>query len=142
MTDAAITAPEQQGSAPAPQAASLPPETESAPATPPRVYGVPANVPARIVIHAIKDSWIQLRSGDQVLVQRLLHPGDTVRVPDEEGLSLRTGYGAGLQFEVDGKLGKPLSGTVRTVALDADRLSGGNVPRDLTTRNEGPPRDQ
>ena len=74
-------------------------------------------------MHAIKDSWIQLRDGDQVLIERTLHPGDTIRVPDETGLSLRTGNGAGLELEVDGKLGKPLSGTVRTVALDADRLT-------------------
>jgi hypothetical protein len=82
-------------------------------------------VPARIVIHAVKDSWVQLRSGDDVLMERILHPGDTVRVPDETGLSLKTGNGAGIELEVDGKLGKPLSGTVRTLALDADRLSSG-----------------
>jgi cytoskeleton protein RodZ len=93
----------------------------------PRVFGSPANVPARIVVHAIKDSWIQLRSGDDVLIQRTLHPGDTIRVPDESGLSLRTGNGAGIELEVDGKLGKPLSGTVRTVALDADHLTGGAI---------------
>ena len=103
---------------------------------------MPASAPSRIVIHAIKDSWIQLRSGDDILMQRILHPGDTVRVPDEEGLLLRTGNGAGLQFEVDGKLGKPLSGTVRNVALDADRLPGGNVPRSVTVRTEAPPREE
>lgn len=80
-------------------------------------------------MHAVKDSWIQLRNGDQILIERTLHPGDTVRVPQETGLSLRTGNGAGIALEVDGKLGKPLSGTVRTVALDADRLTGGAVPR-------------
>jgi hypothetical protein len=83
-------------------------------------------MPARIVVHAIKDSWVQLRSGDDVLVQRTLHPGDSIRVPDEGGLSLRTGNGAGIQFEIDGKLFKPLSGTVRTVTLDANRLAANN----------------
>jgi hypothetical protein len=43
-------------------------------------------------------------------------------------LSLRTGNGAGLQLEIDGKLGKPLSGTVRTVALDPSRLARGGTP--------------
>ena len=81
-------------------------------------------VPARIVVHAVKDSWVQVSSGGEVLTERILHPGDTVRVPDQPGLSLRTGNGAGIALEIDGKLGKPLSGTVRTVALDADRLSG------------------
>jgi hypothetical protein len=88
-------------------------------------------MPARIVIHAIKDSWVQVSSGSNVLVQRTLHPGDSVRVPDQNGLSLRTGNGAGIQFEIDGKLFKPLSGTVRTVALDPGRLAanGGSPPR-------------
>jgi len=90
-------------------------------------------VPTRIVIRAIKDSWVQIRNGDEVLVQRTLHSGDSVRVPDESGLSLRTGNGAGIQFEIDGRLFKPLSGTVRTVALDADRLAAnnGNPPRPI-----------
>lgn len=82
-------------------------------------------MPARIVIHAVKDSWVQLRNGDDVLMERILHPGDSVRVPDETGLSLKTGNGAGIELEIDGKLGKPLSGTVRTLALDANRLSSG-----------------
>ncbi len=86
-------------------------------------------MPARIVVHAIKDSWVQVRNGDEVLVQRTLHPGDSVRVPDRNGLSLRTGNGAGIQFEIDGKLFKPLSGTVRTVALDPDRLAANDGTR-------------
>jgi cytoskeleton protein RodZ len=114
--------------APAPPAAPVAASATNSPA-PPRVFGAPADVPARIVVHAIRDSWIQLRDGDQILIERTLHPGDTVRVPEESGLSLRTGNGAGIALEVDGKLGKPLSGTVRTVALDADRLTGGAVPR-------------
>lgn len=83
-------------------------------------------MPARIVIRAVKDSWVQVSSGNEVLVQRTLHPGDSVRVPDESGLSLRTGNGAGIQFEIDGKLFKPLSGTVRTVTLDPNRLAANN----------------
>jgi cytoskeleton protein RodZ len=115
---------------PPPPASVAPPPTADAAVTPaptnqPHVYGAPADVPARIIVHAIKDSWIQLRNGDEILIERILHPGDTVRIPDEPGLSLRTGNGAGLELEVDGKLGKPMSGTVRTVALDANRLSGG-----------------
>ncbi|HVA14720.1 MAG TPA: DUF4115 domain-containing protein, partial [Stellaceae bacterium] len=118
--------------APAPPSAPagpvIPAASEAPAAAQPRVFGAPADVPTRIVIHAIKDSWIQLRNGDQVLIERILHPGDSVRVPDDPGLSLRTGNGAGIEFEVDGKLGRPLSGTVRTVALDADRLTGGTAP--------------
>ena len=109
-----------------------PPSTEAATATTtpsdtaPRVYGAAPDVPTRIVVRAIKDSWVQVRNGDEVLVQRTLHPGDSVRVPDIRGLSLRTGNGAGIQFEIDGKLFKPLSGTVRTVALDPSLLAANN----------------
>ena len=104
-------------------------------------------MPTRIVIHAIKDSWIQVRNGDQVLIQHTLHPGDSIRVPDEAGLALRTGNGTGLQFEIDGKLFKPLSGTVRTVALDPDRLianngSPPNPPRTLEFNSGSLPRPQ
>jgi hypothetical protein len=65
-----------------------------------------------------------------------------VRVPDEAGLSLRTGNGAGIQFEIDGTLFKPLSGTVRTVALDASRLAAnnGSPPRPVEFNNLIPPR--
>lgn len=127
-------APAQTASAPANVAPTSSPATDTAAAAPapppPRVFGAPPDVPARIVVHAVKDSWIQLRNGDQVLIERILHPGDTVRIPDEAGLSLRTGNGAGIELEVDGKLGKPLSGTVRTLALDANRLSGGTATSD------------
>jgi cytoskeleton protein RodZ len=122
--------PPQTASAPAAAAPSTDTGTQAL-AQQPRVYGAPADMPARIVVHAIKDSWVQVSSGSNVLVQRTLHPGDSVRVPDQNGLSLRTGNGAGIQFEIDGKLFKPLSGTVRTVALDPGRLAanGGSPPR-------------
>jgi cytoskeleton protein RodZ len=111
------------------QTASAPPAADAA--TQPRVYGAPADMPARIVVRAIKDSWVQISAGGDVLVQRTLHPGDSVRVPDQSGLSLRTGNGTGIQFEIDGKLFKPLSGTVRTIALD---------PAYLAANNGSPPR--
>lgn len=113
---------------PSPAAASAPAPARASAAATRRaasrghVFGAPANVPVRIVVHAIEDSWVELRDGDKILVERILHPGDRLRIPDEPGLSLRTGNGAGLEFEVDGKLGKPLSGTVRTIALNPARL--------------------
>jgi cytoskeleton protein RodZ len=127
---ASVSAPAETASAPATAALSPTPGDANA-ATPPvqpRVYGASPGVPTRIIVHAVKDSWVQLRNGDEVLIQHTLHPGDSIRVPDESGLSLRTGNGAGLQLEIDGKLGKPLSGTVRTVALDPSRLARGGTP--------------
>jgi cytoskeleton protein RodZ len=122
-----------------------PPPADATAATPdgePRVYGAAPNVPTRIVVRAIKDSWVQVRNGDEVLVQRTLRPGDSVRVPDIRGLSLRTGNGAGIQFEIDGKVFKPLSGTVRTVVLDPDRLAAnnGSPPRTAEVSSGGLPR--
>lgn len=117
-------------------ASPMPPDTA------PRIYGAAPDVPARIVVRAIKDSWVQVRNGDEVLVQRTLHAGDSVRVPDIRGLSLRTGNGAGIQFEIDGKVFKPLSGTVRTVALDPERLvaNNGSPPRTAEFNSDGLPR--
>jgi hypothetical protein len=107
------------------------PATDAAPNAAPvtgKVYGAPADVPARIVVHAVKDSWVQVNNGGQVMTERILHPGDEVRVADQPGLTLRTGNGAGIALEIDGKLGKPLSGTVRTFALDPDQLASGHIP--------------
>ncbi|HEX4192419.1 MAG TPA: RodZ domain-containing protein [Stellaceae bacterium] len=118
----------QTASAPAAMPPTDAPAAAATPASPldARVYGAPADVPVRIVVRAVKDSWVQVSAGSDVLVQRTLHPGDSVRVPDQAGLSLRTGNGAGIQFEIDGKLFKPLSGTVRSVSLDASRLAANN----------------
>ena len=144
-TSASAALPAQTVAAPA-SVAPAAADAASATAAPtdgePRVYGAASNVPTRIVVRAIKDSWVQVRNGDEVLVQRTLHPGDTVRIPDIRGLSLRTGNGAGIQFEIDGKAFKPLSGTVRTVALDPDRLaaSNGSPPRTAEISSGGPPR--
>ena len=135
--------PSQTQTASAPAATPAPPSTDATAAPPgARVYGAPPGAPARIIIRAVKDSWVQVSSGSEVLTQRILHPGDSVRVPDERGLSLRTGNGAGIQFEIDGKLFKPLSGTVRTVALDADRLAANNgaPPRSVESTNGNSPR--
>ena len=121
----------QIASVPTTQPVAPPPTDTTAEASAPpgpRVFGAPPNVPARIVVHAVKDSWVQVRNGDEVLLERILHPGDTVRIPDESGLSLKTGNGAGIALEIDGKLGKPLSGTVRTLALDASHLGTGAAP--------------
>ncbi|HXE28398.1 MAG TPA: RodZ domain-containing protein [Stellaceae bacterium] len=121
--------PPQTASAPAATAAPPPTDAAAAANAPPivtRIYGAPADMPARIVVRAIKDSWVQVRNGDEVLIQRTLHPGDSVRVPDISGLALRTGNGSGIQFEIDGKLFKPLGGTVRTIALDPNRLAANN----------------
>jgi cytoskeleton protein RodZ len=58
---------------------------------------------------------------------RVLKSGDTLRVPDRPGLTMRTGNAGGLDITVDGKpvptVGPP--GKTRTVALDPERLVAG-----------------
>jgi cytoskeleton protein RodZ len=89
------------------------------------------NGPSRITLHAAKDVWIQVRDSDPaqtVVAQRTLHAGDTSRVPDREGLTLRTGNAVGLEIAVDDKRAPALNGTVRNVALDPARLLAGTAP--------------
>jgi len=108
------------------------PEPAAAPAADSaHVYGL-ANGETRIVIHAISDSWVQVRDRDHVpLFTRQLHAGDTYHVPDRPGLSMRTGKGAGLAITVDGKPTPPIGGAVRpNVLLDPDRLLAGTAVAD------------
>jgi cytoskeleton protein RodZ len=107
------------------------PEVPAAPAVPPapvpRVYGI-TNGPVRIVVKAAADSWVQVRDANQsVLQMRVLKSGDTLRVPDRAGLTLRTGNAGGLEITVDGKPVPTVGpfGKTRTVALDPERLVAG-----------------
>lgn len=92
-----------------------------------RVYGAEGGV-SRIVIAVTKDSWLQIRDGDRVLLDKVLHPGDSYRVGDRSGLVMRTGNAAGLDIEVDGHRTPPIKGTVRNrIALDPARLVAGTA---------------
>jgi cytoskeleton protein RodZ len=115
---------------PAPaQTAALPPTAGATPVPDqPHVYGL-ANGDTRIVIHAVSDSWIQVRDKDhKPIFTRQLHTGDSYHVPDEAGLTMKTGKGAGLAITVDGRPTPPLGGAVRNnVLLDPDRLLAGTA---------------
>jgi hypothetical protein len=119
----AVTPPSAAGAAvAAAPSASVPPA-----ATQGRVYGAEGGV-SRIVIEVTKDSWLQIRDGDRVLLDKVLHPGDSYRVGDRSGLVMRTGNAAGLDIEVDGHRTPPIKGTVRNqIALDPDRLVAGTA---------------
>jgi cytoskeleton protein RodZ len=94
----------------------------------PRVYGL-ANGDTRILIRALSDSWVQIRDKDhKPIFTRQLHAGDTYHVPDEPGLTMKTGMGVGLVITVDGRQTPPIGGAVRSnVALDPDRLLAGTA---------------
>jgi len=140
-----ISPPPEQATAPAPQASSssaaaaAPVSVAAAPtaalvaAPPPPLPGEPrifgaVGAPSRITIVAAKDSWVQIRDGSQTILERILHAGDTVRVPDRPGLTLSTGNGSALEVDVDGSKAPALGGTVHhAVALDPARLMAGNA---------------
>jgi len=94
----------------------------------PRVYGA-VDGPSHITLRAVKDCWIQVRGTQDgvVVAQRTLHTGDSYRVPVQDGLVLRTGNATGLEITVDDKAVPKLGGTVRTIALDPDRLRAGTA---------------
>ena len=96
----------------------------------PKAYGR-SNLDARVVITAVDDSWVQIQGPDnELLLTRILHPGDTYRVPDRPGLLMVTGNAGGLQIQVDDApapaLG-PLGVVIRNIALDPDRLLAGTA---------------
>jgi cytoskeleton protein RodZ len=126
----AVTAPATAVSPPSPAGAAVaaaPGASVPPAATQGRVYGAEGGV-SRIVIEVTKDSWLQIRDGNRVLLDKVLHPGDSYRVGDRSGLVMRTGNAAGLDIEVDGHRTPAIKGTVRNqIALDPDRLVAGTA---------------
>jgi cytoskeleton protein RodZ len=91
----------------------------------------PAPDGTRIVLRAKADAWMQVRDrGGQVLLNRVLHPGDTWAVPVRANLLLTTGNAGGTEVLVDGSatpaLGAP--GAVRRdLPLDPDQIKDGKL---------------
>ncbi len=79
---------------------------------------------SRIVIRATEMSWVQITDDlGNLVMTRVLDPGETYRVPNTEGLTLASGNAGGLEILVDGVVQPPLGlrGTVvRNVTLDPD----------------------
>ena len=93
----------------------------------PRAYGI-VDGPARIVIRATADSWIQIRNTDQsLLFTRVLKAGESYRVPDRPGVSMRTGNAGGLEITVDGRPAPSIgpNGAIRNVLLEPQALISG-----------------
>jgi cytoskeleton protein RodZ len=119
--------------APLAQPAAAAPVPVSQPSEPgsggPHAYG-DVDGPARIVIRATADSWIQIRDTDQSpLFTHVLKPGESYRVPDRSGVSMRTGNAGGLEISVDGKPAPSIgpTGAVRNVPLDPQVLISGTA---------------
>jgi cytoskeleton protein RodZ len=111
---------------PAPQSAAIP-ETP-ADLGGGHEYGL-ANGQTRILIRAHGPAWVNVvdKDGKQVFTQ-ILKKGDTYRVPNEDGLTLKTGVAENLSFFVDGQPAPAVAGRLRSnIALDPDRLMAGTA---------------
>lgn len=118
-------APGQVAALPVPPAPPAAPEAGQGDA---RIYGA-VNGQSRIQIRATQDSWIQVRDGTgDLLMTRVLRPGDVYRVPDQPGLRMVTGNAGGLMVSVDGGQGSALGAqgqVMRDVQLDPQRFAAG-----------------
>jgi cytoskeleton protein RodZ len=118
-------------SAAAPEPAPYVPPSQAAAATtaPPAPH--PADQP-RVVLSATADAWMQVRDkSGQVLLNRVLHPGEFWAVPAQPSLVLTTGNAGGTDILVDGTTMPPLgaSGAVRRdIPLNPDLLKMGKIP--------------
>ncbi len=78
-----------------------------------------------LVLRAVTDSWIEIRSGNAPpLYSGLLREGQRYAVPQQQGLTLITGNAGGLEVLVDGKAMPPLGppgAVMRDIALDGLR---------------------
>jgi cytoskeleton protein RodZ len=91
----------------------------------PRIYGR-TNTDSRVEIRATEESWIQVEApNNEILLTRVLLPGDIYRVPNRSDVTLDTGNAGGLEVKVDGEVIGPLGEpgiVVRNVSLSADEL--------------------
>jgi len=116
---------------PVPPAVTAPPAAVAT-APPPAAAKPPAEATGgQIAIRATADCWIRIQAPDQTIVfSRILKSGETYKVPQRAGLSLRTGNAGVLEITVDGKP-VPSIGTIgmlrRDVVLDPVALSAGTA---------------
>jgi cytoskeleton protein RodZ len=86
---------------------------------------------SRIVLRANSDAWVQVRDHTgSILLNRILHAGDTWDVPPKQNLLLTTGNAGGTDLLVDGVIAPSLGGNGavrRDVPLDPDLLKDGKV---------------
>lgn len=99
---------------------------------------------ARVVLRASADSWVEVKDGDgNVLISRLMRPGDVYAVPKRPGVALATGNAGGLAVLVDGRPLAPLGpvGAVRRdISLEPETAGKSIAPKDAPppARDAGP----
>lgn len=139
---AAIAQPVETADLPAPASTSAPAaETATAnaaegatpaTATPEPAATTQAAADARIVLKAVRDSWVEVRKQvtDEWVWGKLMRAGDTYAVPDRDDLKMKTGDAGGLEITVDGQAIPPIGASgevVRNVVLDPERLKAGTA---------------
>lgn len=96
----------------------------------PREYGQ-ANADSTITLRALEESWVQVTGrNNELLLTRILRPGDVYHVPNRSGLMLMTGNAGGIEILVGDKLAPSLGeiGKVRRqVLLDPEKLLAGTA---------------
>jgi cytoskeleton protein RodZ len=106
-----------------PPAIPTSPIPDAAPTTP------TATGKAHIQVRAVGDVWMEVRdANNKILVSHVLRKGEIYHVPEETGLTLKTGRIEELAITVGGrKIALPRAGKVRTLALDPARLDAGTA---------------
>jgi cytoskeleton protein RodZ len=114
----------------APPVPSVSPSSAAAAPVPPPQPVVPSDQ-SRIVLRATADAWVQVRDrAGPVLLNRILHPGETWEVPPKSNLLLTTGNAGGTDLLVDGLTSQPLGGNGvvrRDLPLDPDLIKDGKL---------------
>ena len=92
----------------------------------------PANPDSpRVMLRAKAEAWVQVREkGGQVLLNRVLHPGETWAVPARPGMLLTTGNAAATEVVLDGVQVISLAGAGavrRDLPLDPDAIKDGRL---------------
>ena len=119
--------------------ASPPPAAPVAAAPAAPTAADPAAMPdaTRIILRArptgVDGAWVQVRDprSGQVLLNRVLRPGETWPVPPRAGLLLDTGKATELDILLDGQPQPTLEGVIgvrRNIALDPDRVRQRLIP--------------
>jgi cytoskeleton protein RodZ len=93
----------------------------------PQTYGA-SNRDVRVVLRARAESWVQIQgANNELLLTRMLRPGDSYHAPNRTDLVLMTGNAGAIEIMVDGEaLGTlgPMGQVRRNIKLDAEQLRG------------------
>ena len=93
----------------------------------PQTYGA-SNRDVRVVLRARAESWVQIQgANNELLLTRMLRPGDSYHAPNRTDLVLMTGNAGAIEIMVDGEaLGTlgPMGQVRRNIKLNADLLRG------------------